>query len=596
MRDLAARESLKKLAADASERFRGLLSAGEEMPFEVTGPDGETPFCQWTPLTCRFIRDHAGALSDLASFAAACSALASADLAASLLQGLEEPVPGERRSRAEAAVIAFLCHVWEGSSDFSLEGERLPATLRVLEASEEADDGEAEVVAPLIGFHMPAIRLELATATIIRADTVEVPAEVRRTEGTGRSAWEPQFLAVVRSPLLDEGDPDGAEASSPGPALRELVTTLRLFKSGGMGLGPYAWARTPGDRWRRLATGGGRPRPGGYRLGDADLAELADLSRAIPERSTVFGGAPSERPGPAGALARAVSRFEAGLERPALLEALSDYLLALRFLLEGGGASGVGLPMRVAALCAHPGERTAAKQSVERAIALERRMMEGELPGRAHDDHGPLEVAAELEEHTRAILRDAARGHLAADLRSAADEILLADGLASGEGAPQVRGAAAEWDAAEPEAADAEPPHPEPAKPAPVRRKPLVPLLQVIESRAGEESGGIGGSAEKSAASGLDREAEARLQPEAAMEVYVSEAPTQVLPDWMTEVGSTDTLDWPERPEALKLLDRRPAEREAVRERVRHLFPRPERVEWDVAELRYEARRTQVGA
>ena len=65
--------------------------------------------------------------------------------------------------------------------------------------------------------------------------------------------------------------------------------------------------------------------------------------------------------------------------------------------------------------------------------------------------------------------------------------------------------------------------------------------------------------------------------------------------DWLSEVDSRgDTLDWPERPEALKLLDRRPAEREATRRRVRHLFPRPETTEWKVAELQYERDRSRV--
>ena len=63
-------------------------------------------------------------------------------------------------------------------------------------------------------------------------------------------------------------------------------------------------------------------------------------------------------------------------------------------------------------------------------------------------------------------------------------------------------------------------------------------------------------------------------------------------PDWLSEVGGRgDTIDWPERPEALRLLDQRPAHRQAARRRVRHLFPRPEATEWQVAELQYDRRR-----
>ena len=66
--------------------------------------------------------------------------------------------------------------------------------------------------------------------------------------------------------------------------------------------------------------------------------------------------------------------------------------------------------------------------------------------------------------------------------------------------------------------------------------------------------------------------------------------------DWLSDVDEShgDTLDWPERPEALKLLDQRPAERERARRRVRHLFPRPETTEWGVAELQYDRRRARV--
>ena len=61
--------------------------------------------------------------------------------------------------------------------------------------------------------------------------------------------------------------------------------------------------------------------------------------------------------------------------------------------------------------------------------------------------------------------------------------------------------------------------------------------------------------------------------------------------DWLGELGSQDTLDWPERPAALRMLDQRPAERRKVRDRVEHLFPRPETTEWSVTELDYNRRR-----
>jgi hypothetical protein len=571
--ELAVIDRLEALARDAAERLRQLVAAGEELPFEVTGPGEDSPFSQYAPQTGRFIREHWAELAELDSFSEACAAIGAAELAGPYLEQLDEPVPPDEDRRSEAAAITFLSRVWDGSSDFTLDGARLPDALRELEGCVESPaEGDAEVVAPLLGFHMPSVRLVLAETTLIRADVVEVPDEMRRSEGAGRSAWEPQFLAVVRGPVPrveddPEAIPGGSAAVAPGAALRELVTTLRLFKAGGVGLGPYAWARAPGDRWRRLATGAARPRPGGYRLTDTDLGDLAALSRAVANRAAGFGGLAPEGPSAAGTLARAVSRFEAGLERPAQLEALSDYVLALRYLLEGGGAADVGLAMRVAAICAEAGERPAIKAQVERALALEQALMRGELPP-AGEGEGPLDLVAAVEERTRWILRDAASGRLGVDLRAAADEALLADGLAVGEGAAETRGATAEWGAVE---------SPDPAD------EPV--------STQQEEEGNMEEIASEQPTSVVMATKATKMQQREAPEQSRESS------DWLSEVDARgDTLDWPERPEALKLLDQRPAQREAARRRVRHLFPRPEATEWGVAELQYDRRRRRARA
>ena len=228
-------------------------------------------------------------------------------------------------------------------------------------------------------------------------------------------------------------------------AFRRLITTLRLFKAGGVGLGPHAWTRAGGDRWRRIATGSGRQRPGGYRLSEAELGDLAAFSRALAAPQTPFSRQLNERPGFPAALRRAINRFEAGLERNVVVEALNDHLLSLRFLLEGGGPADLGLSMRIAALCAEPEGRDEVKAVVDRAVGLERELWSGE-PAPGARSTTPAETASELEELARAIFKDAAVGHLGSDLRTTADEILLADGLAVGDGAPEQRGGTSEWD------------------------------------------------------------------------------------------------------------------------------------------------------
>ena len=101
--------------------------------------------------------------------------------------------------------------------------------------------------------------------------------------------------------------------------------------------------------------------------------------------------------------------------------------------------------MRVAALCAEP-ERARRGQGASSIAppALERELWSGESPSPAA--RAAAEVVAHVEELARAILKDAACGHLGADLRATADEILLADGLAVGEGVREQRGGTAEWD------------------------------------------------------------------------------------------------------------------------------------------------------
>ena len=53
---------------------------------------------------------------------------------------------------------------------------------------------------------------------------------------------------------------------------------------------------------------------------------------------------------------------------------------------------------------------------------------------------------AEIEELLRTILRRGVTGELGSDFRAAADEALLADGLAFGEGSPTELGTDTEWD------------------------------------------------------------------------------------------------------------------------------------------------------
>jgi hypothetical protein len=617
MHDLVVREALKAMARDASKRLRELVAQGEELPYDVHEAEAGAPLPQYVPLTERFIRDHSEALCAIDSFGAACAAIDSADLAGPYLESFSIGVPAEDRKRGELAGVVFLCRLWAGSTDFSLDEARLGVAIAELEAGGEVAEDEIEVIVPLRGLQIPVTRLELATATIVRADTVDVPAEARASEGSGAAGWEPTFLAATRVSESDAADGPSIDAGARAvEAFRQLLTTLRLYKAGGVGIGPYAWTRSGANRWRRIATGAGRPRAGGYRLVEEELSDLAVFSRALAYRSTAFGRPAKREPGMSGALARAISRFEAGLERAMVIDGLNDCLLALRFVLEGGGAAQLGLPIRVAALCAEPEQRGETKAIVDRAESLERELWSGEPAPASDGAPTPAQTAAMVEDLTRAILRDAACGHLGADLRSTADEILLADGLAVGEGRAEQRGGSEEWDVAPADVAseetremsleelDAEldrpssgsepPAHEEPAQdddsqPETSERQPALAAQDMLWMDVPAEWQEVKPEpAERMQVPeprGRIRVESRPRQEEETVSRSEDDAPRQIQPQTVGEAA--------ERTHArvAELLEERPKERHKTSERLAYLFPRPETTEWNVREISYDRRR-----
>ena len=604
------------MAGDAAKRFRELVAAGHEIPYDVQESGNGSPLPRYVPLTERFVRDHAPALLELDSFGSACAAIESAELAGPYLEEFGIQVPPDARKRAELAGTVFLCRLWTDSTDFSLDGERLGEAITELEAGGETREDEIEVVVPLRGLQMPLVRLELATATIVRADTVDVPAEARALEGAGAAGWEPTFLAAARVSDSDGSHEDGEPKPDAGAraveAFRQLITALRLFQSGGVGLGPYAWTRAGANRWRRIATGAGRPRRGGYRLDEDVLGDLTTLCRVLAYRSTPFGRPVRHGPGMAGALARAISRFEAGLERNVVLEALNDYLLALRFVLEGGGPADLGLPMRVAALCAEPEQRSETKAIVDRALALERELWSGEPAPAAEGADGvptAADTAVAIEDLTRAILKDAACGHLGGDLRSTADEILLADGLAVGEGEAEQRGGSEEWDLpdeddVEEEQDDVEEEQDDVEEEQDDLEEDVEVAPTSVQPADEEPSSPIGDQLWMDVSDDWQegrevRDGDAAMQvPEPAGRITIQSRPKpeedKVFASSQTrsEERQTTVIDAGERIHSRfnELLDAR-SPRQDVADRVAYLFPRPETTEWTVRELSYDRRR-----
>ncbi len=609
MRDLVVREGLEAMAYDAAERLRELIAAGDEIPYEVREPGDGSPLCRYEPQTEVFVHDHARDLRELDSFGTASAAIEIAGVASAYLERLGIGVPEDPRKRAEIACLAFLCRLWLGSSDFTIEDKRLDAAIDEVEAGVEVDDGQIEVIVPLRGLQMPVARLDLDPVSIVRADTVEVPPDARSADGLGVSPFEPTFLAVVRvdEPLVDEAADAGIVAVE---QLRRLVTTLRLFKAGGVGLGPHAWTRIAGDRWRRIATGAGRQRPGGYRLAETELGPLLAFSRSLRVAGTPFERLAQGRPGFPTVLGRALNRFEAGLERNVVVEALNDHLLAMRFMLEGGGPADLGLPMRVAALCAEPDDRAAVKSVVDRAIGLERELWSGE-PTPGARSVTPAETAAELEELARAILKDGAAGLLGSDLRVTADEILLADGLAVGDGAAEQRGGTTEWDLTpvDPDEVElaTELDRLVPERDAEVEFEEVSEFDQRISpepSPGPEEDLVINRAREifgRQAIPEPERPEREVEQPTTSLELVPAPPEPAAVPYGEYEADRERRLQEPSEPRppgaspVLRLIEQTRAEREARSDRVAGLFPAPETTEWNVRDITYDrSRRAEV--
>jgi hypothetical protein len=522
VRDPLLNEALRRLAAESATHFTTLVASGDQIPFDVAesaGPD-DAFFHSYVPLTSRYVREREAELQSLPAFEPAREAVSLSGVAAPYLEQRGESVPSEPGKRAARFLTIFVASLWDGSTEFSLDRERLEGALVVLDA-ETGDVDEAEiVVVPLVGLQMTLARLQLPHGMqLVRADSFEAPIEAMRSEGMGRAAWEPQFLAIAEQ---GEGSDSAVEALH---QLGELISVMRLFKKGGVGLGPHAFAPTGEGRWRRIATGAPAPRDGGYRIEEEEATELVELAETL-----------EARPDPAGPLAWAVRRFELGCERPSPLEGLSDHLLALRAVLDGQGPVGASLPMRAAALIADGStDRLAARERVEAAMELESAQMSG----------ASIEDAAKLanwvEECVRRILREAALGELGTDLNEVADETLIATGLDGGD--VEIAVTAQEIE-----------PEPEPE-----------PELHRPEPQIEEEE--------------HDMDQDTRILEPVPAEHEIRITAT----DWLDEVEVEEsTLDFP-------AVDAHIEERERIdTPRVRHLFPVPEDADWEVRELKYD--------
>jgi hypothetical protein len=416
VRNLSLHDTLEAFAADAAGCLAEATADGAEIPFELTETEtrsGRSPLYCYRPLTGMFIRERLGLLSALPTYAAAAQGLAAVEgVDAYLQQRGERRIPDQRRERADAALRSFLARVFAERSEFGFDAERFELAYEELERGLYEGRCVTTVIAPLLGVSLDPDTKELSLGdglALVRGETLpDAPSEaVWGAPGPDSAGGEEPNVLVVLS--VGQERPTPPPVSLARARFRRVLTALRLFERGGYALGPLAWTRTDAGAWRAVALGGsGRPR----------LVTL--ITAAQEDELRAFCNLVARRTPTSGELAWALGRYELGCERLAPFETLTDHLLALRALLEPEGPGSGRLAQRLAVLCAAPEGRVALAERTAHAISLERAV----ISGLAAAGPGANKLVQELSEHLRALLRDVLCGHLDADLRSVADELL----------------------------------------------------------------------------------------------------------------------------------------------------------------------------
>ncbi len=422
MRDRMLHDSLRALTDDAARLLEDLLTAGAEIPFEVGDAGQHTPgekasvtMFAYRPLTAEFVASHAGQLRSLPTFENAAHNLARTRGVIAYLRVRNEPVldVGEL-THARLGVLAFLSSVWRDAERFEYWGDRFERAYSELESISLAERLVTTVFIPVRGVALSEGSINLgAGVELISADELEPACADRFSDQTEGADC---FCSISVAAPSDAATPMSAIRLS----ARALLTALRLFRPGSVALGMTAQADIAGS-WHQVSMPfSGRSREDAWLLRPSDEEELRQFVNAVRrvERRT--------------RIAWALKRFETGLERTVPAEGLTDFLLALRALLEADDDRGkAALPARVSALCAQDAERIRVREEVEAAFALERLAIDGQV-GRADrkrlEKLAPLDVIAGAERHLRALLHDLVCGYLATDLKSLADEILTSDG------------------------------------------------------------------------------------------------------------------------------------------------------------------------
>ena len=415
MRNASLHAALREFALEAAAALTNSVESGDELGYEVAEEPGSgAVLYRYRALTAEYIGSHWHELAELPSLEAA-----AVELGAGATTWLRSH--GMAGAEAEPALRAMLERLYEDASSFDFPEERFERVYEELERT--LFDGTARIVAvaPLRGAQLETARLDLGSGvSLARGNSTGAPREAAWTHPhlLGDEPAEPSVMLMI------EREAEGAH-DLPLAWLRtrfaDLIRGLRLWAPGVLAPTGSAWVRSDEGPWQHFdvePTGPGRGEP--WIAGEEDGAELTEFLAAI-EQARVPGR-----------IAWALERFELGCERPRDSEALSDYLMALKALLDATDEAGrASLSLRLAALCAEEPDRRAVQRRTEAAFALERFLIGGGSADAYVDEVGsdsPAVLTSEIEACVRALLRDILCGYLEADLRRTADDILLTSG------------------------------------------------------------------------------------------------------------------------------------------------------------------------
>jgi hypothetical protein len=429
VRNLTLYGLLEAFTTDAGMRLTLAASSGDEIPFEVVPSESarargarqnrqpvRSPLYCYRPLTADFIRERLGLLVALPTYAPAARALEGVGGTDAYLRSRGElEIPDTSRALADTALRLFLWRVFEERSEFGFDDARFELAYDELERAIYRGRCVTEMVAALLGIDLDPATDELALGdgmSIVRPQSLgTAPAELMNQE-------QPPLLLVLRVAHERAEPPAMAFARS---RFRSVLTALRLYEKGSYAIGTIGYSRIDDGVWSPVALGSsGRPRLLTL-IPAASEDELRGFCNLVARR--LPGGLGSLIPDNSGAgeVAWALARFEMGSERSSPFEALTDYLLALRALLEPEGPTSGRLAQRLAVICAAPEDRAALAERIAEAAGLERAVIAGLAP--SHQSVSSL--VEEVADNLRAVLRDVLCGHLVADVRGIADDLLI---------------------------------------------------------------------------------------------------------------------------------------------------------------------------